>query len=168
MKAPRTLFARGPGPEADVRPTLLGIVTLMFLLLFFLLTTSSGERLGVVDLRLAAAGELATLPHTGLVSDVRVTLRGTDATLEFAVQTTDISASSTAVEQRRVDVPAREGRVDLAALSAAVEQVHAIDPAQTRVTLLPDDAVPVDTLFGVLDVVRGPPGAPLYPRITLR
>jgi hypothetical protein len=167
MKAPRALFSRGPTPEADVRPTLLGIVTLMFLLLFFLLSTSSGERLGVVDLRLASPGDLATLPHAGLVSDVRVSLRGTDVSLVFSVQTTDISASSTATEQRRVEVPGKDGRVDLVTLLAAVEQIHGIDPSQERVTLAPDDAVPVETLFAVMDVLRGAPASPMFPKITL-
>ena len=51
------LFRQREAEEADVRPTLLGVVTLLFLLLFFLLSTSSGQRLGVVDLRLAAPGE---------------------------------------------------------------------------------------------------------------
>jgi len=43
------LFRPNAAEEADVRPTLLGVVTLLFLLLFFLMSTTSGQRLGVVD-----------------------------------------------------------------------------------------------------------------------
>lgn len=153
--------------EADVRPTLLGVVTLMFLLLFFLLTTSSGMRLGVIDLRLGSAADLAPLPHSGLVKDVRVALRGADVTLAFDVATTDIAAASTTVERRTVEVPAKDGRVDLDALLAAVTEVHRIDPSQTRARLDPDDGASVDTLFAVMDVVRGTEQAPLFPKVTL-
>lgn len=154
--------------EADVRPTLLGVVTLMFLLLFFLLTTSSGMRLGVIDLRLGSPADLAPLPHAGLVKDVGVRLRGGTATLTFEVATTDISASSTAVEQRVVEVPARpDGGVDVAALLDAMVRVHAIDPSQEHARLDPDDAASVETIFNVMDTLRGPSQAPLFPKLTL-
>lgn len=154
--------------EADVRPTLLGVVTLMFLLLFFLLTTSSGMRLGVIELRLGSPADLAPLPHTGLVKDLEVRLRGSALTLVFQVATTDISASATSVEERTVEVaPLTDGRPDLAGLLAAVEEVHGIDPSQTHARLDPDDAASVDTLFAVMDVLRGTAEAPMFPKVTL-
>lgn len=166
MKRPGLLRPWVP-TEADVRPTLLGVVTLMFLLLFFLLTTSSGQRLGVIDLRLGSAADLAPLPHSGLVKDVRVTLRGAQVTLSFDIATTDIAAAATSVERRTVEVPPQGGRVDLEALLAAVDEVHRIDPSQTRARLDPDDAASVETLFAVMDVVRGTEEAPRFPKVTL-
>lgn len=163
----RALFASDASSEADIRPTLLGVVTLMFMLLFFLLATSSGQRLGTVALRLGSAADLAPLPHAGLVKDVRVRLSGHDVQLEFDVQTTDIAAASSTVERKSVRVAARDGRVDLAALLAAVEEVHRIDRSQTRAQLIPDDSTGMDVLFSVMDVLRGPPETPIFPRLTL-
>ncbi len=163
----RRLFRDDVYVEADVRPTLLGIVTLMFLLLFFLLSTSSGVRLGVIGLRFAASGDLAALPHAGLVKEVTLRLRGPDAELSFDVATTDIAASATSVERRVVVVPAVDGAVDVPALDAAVRRVWEIDRSQTRARLVPDPATTTDTLFAVMDVLRGGPGAPVFPELTL-
>ena len=152
--------------EADVRPTLLGIVTLLFLLLFFLLSTSTGEKLASIELQ-AATGELAPLPHTGLVKSIALRVSGGAARLDFEVRTTDIAASSTAVEARALVVPALpDGRVDLAGLAAALQQIKDIDPARERLRLEPDDAVSVAELLRVLDVVHGPGGA-LFPKAEL-
>ncbi|MDP2315137.1 MAG: hypothetical protein Q8P41_19715 [Pseudomonadota bacterium] len=150
-----------------MRPTLLGVVTLMFLLLFFLLTTSSGQRLGVLDLRLGSPSDLAPLPHAGLVKDIAVTLRGPALTVTYTVQSTDIAAASTSVEQRVKELPAREGRPDLAALLAALEEVHDVDPSQERARFDPDDATSAETVIAVMDVIHGPQGSPLFPKIAL-
>lgn len=165
----KPLFRRAPGAESDVRPTLLGVVTLMFLLLFFLLATSSGQRLGVVDLRLARAGEAPPLPHAGLVKDVRVDLRPDGARVEFEVATTDIAASADTRELRAIDVASGVGGgPDLAALLAAMQKIHAIDRAQDRVTVRPATEVSTGALLAALDVVRGPADAPLFPRVSLQ
>jgi len=154
--------------EADVRPTLLGVVTLLFLLLFFLMSTTSGQRLGVVDLRLAAPGQAPPLPHSGLVKSVRVALAPTHVAVEFEVATTDISAASTARELRRIEVPARDGVLDLAALTTAIDTVHRIDPSQTQAEILPEAEVATATVLAAVDVVRGPAEAPFFPKVSLR
>jgi len=164
MRFPR----REPAAEADVRPTLLGIVTLLFMLLFFLLSTSSGQRLGVIDLRLARPGEVPPIPHAGLVKDVHVLLGANKARLEFEVQSTDVSAASTAREQRAIDVPAGVEGWDPKALSDAVEQVHDIDRSQDQATVIPDPSTSTDALMAALDAVRGPSDAPRFPRVTLQ
>jgi hypothetical protein len=161
------LFASEGSAEADVRPTLLGVVTLMFLLLFFLLTTSSGQRLGVLDLRLGSAADLAPLPHAGLVKDVAIALHGDTLAIVYAVQSTDIAASATTTEQRTVDLPGHDGRPDLPGLLAALTTVHGIDPSQEHARLAPDDDVPTATLIAVMDVIHGPIAAPLFPKLAL-
>ena len=151
-----------------MRPTLLGIVTLLFLLLFFLLSTSTGQRLGVVDIRAEAAMELASLPHAGLVKEVWVQLDGDTATVSANVATTDIAASSTTLERRAIPVPPRQGGgVDLRALGATLQAIKQIDPSQDRVTLVPGQDTTVDVLFGVMDTARGSGAEPLFPQITL-
>ena len=162
------LFREAATEEADVRPTLLGVVTLLFLLLFFLMSTSSGQRLGVVDLRLAAPGQAPPLPHSGLVKDVRVALGPASAAVEFEVATTDIGAASTARELRRIEVPVTGGHLDVAALAEAVATVHRTDPSQETAEILPEAEVSTATILAVLDVVRGPAASPNFPRVSLR
>lgn len=145
QRALKRLFAV---EEPDVRPTLLGIVTLMFLLLFFLLSTSSGQKLGVLDLRLAAPGEAPPLPHTGLVQAVRVRVVPAGYVVEFEVSSTDIAAVATTRELRTVEA------ADLPALVTALGDVHRIDPAQERATLVPAPDTRAEGLFHTLDVMR--------------
>jgi hypothetical protein len=144
--------------EPDVRPTLLGIVTLMFLLLFFLLSTSSGQRLGIVDLRLAAPGEAPPLPHAGLVQAVRVVQVEPGWRVEFDVSSTDIAAVATTRELRTLDAP------DLPGLAGAPAQVHDVDPSQERATLVPAPDTRAEGIFAALDVVR----AAGFPKVGLR
>ena len=161
------LFSQENQAEADIRPTLLGIVTLLFLLLFFLLATSSGQRLGVMDLRLTSPEALAPLPHTGVLQRVVVHLQGADMLVEFSLQSTDISASSTTQEQHQRTLPARDDKADIAGLQSILQELHEMDPSQQRVEVDPGDAVPVEQLFAVLDAVRGPDASPLFPRLAL-
>lgn len=163
------LFRRQHAPEADVRPTLLGVVTLMFLLLFFLLSTSSGQRLGVLDLRLASPGEAPPLPHAGLVKSVRVHVATDGARIEFEVASTDIAAASTSRELRAIDVPkaAATPGPDPTALATALGTVHAIDASQQRAEVRPAPNVPTDVLLPVIDAVRGPPATPLFPKLSV-
>ncbi len=164
------LFRAEPSAEADIRPTLLGIVTLLFLLLFFLLTTSSGQRLGVIDLRLARPGEAAPVPHAGLLKEVTVYLLDSDGGvhIEYAVQSTDIAAVATTTELRAIDIPAVAGTLDRAALAAAVVRIHAIDGAQERATIEPNDDTQAADLIAVLDIVRGGAGGPMFPNVGVR
>lgn len=147
---------------------MLGVVTLMFLLLFFLMSTSSGQRLGVVDLRLAAPGEAPPLPHSGLVKSVRIAVNPDGAVVEFDVATTDISAAATTTELRRIEVPAKNAALDVAALVAAIEVVHAIDVAQLEAEVHPGPELSTATLLAALDAVRGTAAAPRFPKVSLR
>jgi hypothetical protein len=163
----RGLFSTEASAEADVRPTLLGVVTLMFLLLFFLLTTSSGQRLGVLDLRLGSAVDLAPLPHAGLVKDVQIVLRDNALSITCEVQSTDIAAVSTSVEKRVTELAARDGRPDLAGLLSTLQAIHDSDPSQEHARLDPDDAATTQTIIAVMDVIHGPAVAPLFPKLAL-
>ncbi len=164
----RRLYSAAPAAEADVRPTLLGVVTLLFLLLFFLLGTSSGQKLAVIGLHVGTADGLAPLPHAGLVKSLGVEIASTGAvTVRTVMQTTDISASATSTEQRVQPIPGRNGAVDRPALEAALAAVQKADPTQRKATVLPDDAVPTSALISVMDAVRGPNGT-RFPEVTLQ
>lgn len=163
----RRLFSEAATTEADVRPTLLGVVTLLFLLLFFLLSTSSGQRLGVIDLRLGTAADLAPLPHAGLVQSLEVRVEAGLVSVVAEIQSTDIAAAATSLERREFALPAREGRPDLAGLARIVGDLHGLDPAQTHARLHPDDGVDTATLVALLDVLRGPSDLPHFPDVAL-
>ncbi len=154
----------------DVRPTLLGVVTLSFLLLFFLLATGTGWRWGTVPLAVAghgappAEGVAGALPgHRGPVRDVRVAVQP-DGTLDvrFQARTTDIAAASTTDEARAWTLPPSRGRPDVAALRAAVDRLRGLDPAQDHVVLVPRDAADSEEVMSLLDVLRGPDDAPAF------
>lgn len=161
------LFADRGTTEADVRPTLLGVVTLLFLLLFFLLSTSTGQRLGVIPMRLSSPDALAPLPHSGLLQKVLVRLQGSAIVVEFSLQTTDISASSTSEEKHLRTLPGINGIPDYKSLQTALLELHKLDPSQQRAEVEPSDDVPMEQLLAVLDVVRGGDGAPLFPKLAL-
>lgn len=159
----RRLFTSAPAAEADVRPTLLGVVTLLFLLLFFLLATSSGQRLGTVTLRFGGASDLAPLPHAGLVQELRVAIGPDAIDVTAQVSTTDIAASATSTETRRWSLPP----TDLSQLDAVLVELHDLDPAQERAVVAPGDAVSTEVLLTVLDLVRGSENAPRFPQVAL-
>lgn len=168
MPGTRRLFADDAAAEADIRPGLLGIVTLLFLLLFFLLSTSSGQRLGTLTLRFGTSADLAPLPHVGLLQSLRVSVDAGVLGIDAAVQSTDIAASAVTTEARHVRLPARaDGHPDLAALDRALADLHALDPAQERAVVAPDDAVATDDLLAVLDAVRGEKANPRFPQVAL-
>ncbi len=164
----RRLFHAEAYEEADVRPTLLGVVTLAFLLLFFLLTTSAGARLSTLALVDPESAEGADLPHPGPVSDLRVALLPDGAAeLRFRIQTTDIAAASTSREDRALRVVPRAGTLDAEALGAAVARIHALDPAQTKAALMPDATTDTATLIAAMDALRGTSEAPRFTAVSL-
>lgn len=145
----------------------------MFLLLFFLLSTSSGQRLGVIDLRLAAPGEAPPLPHAGVVKAIRISVATDGARVEFEVASTDIAAAATTRELRAVDVPAAKGNngtitPDYGALAQALTTIKGIDRSQLRAEVLPAPNLPTEILLPVLDLARGPADSPLFPRLSLQ
>ncbi len=157
--------------EADVRPTLLGVVTLLFLLLFFLLGTTSGQKLAVVGLRVGTAEGMAPLPHAGLLRSARIEVAGVDVTVRAEVQTTDIAASATSTELRVVPIPGVSGpggrSLDRVSLERTLAELHAIDGSQRRATVLAADEVNTADLLAVLDAVRGPANS-RFPEVVLQ
>lgn len=163
----KRLFRAAEAEGADVRPTLLGVVTLLFHLLFFLLATSSGVRLASIGLRLGSPSDLAPLPHAGLLQRVRVEVDGPAVVVRADVQSTDIAAAATSVEARRWELPAKDGRPDLGGLVRLLDELHAIDRAQTRAEVAPTDSTSTEVLVGVLDAVRGSGAGARFPQVTL-
>ncbi len=152
----RRMFQQNTEAEADIRPTLLGVVTLLFLLLFFLLGTTSGQKLAVIGLKAGAAEGLKPLPHSGVMKSLRLEIEAGGAVTVYAdLQTTDIAASATTTEARVIRLPQVAGEFDRVGINGALAGLHDLDPTQRRATVMPSDAVTTAELLGVLDLVRG-------------
>jgi biopolymer transport protein ExbD len=143
------------------------VVGLLFLLLPFLLLTTSIQKLTGLDLQLAAsAGELAPLPP-GQVEAVEVHLRDQQLRLRSAVRTRDVTASQGDVTWSELALPAQQGGMDLAGLQDALARLQNLDPDHQRVLVVPDDAVPTSRVVALVDAVRSRGGQPLYPEVVL-
>lgn len=151
----------------DLRPGLLSVVGLLFLLLPFLLLTTSIQKLTGLELQLAGStGELTPLPP-GQVEAVEVHLRDQTLRIRSAQRTRDVTASQGDVTWSERDLPPREGSMDLSGLQEALLRLHALDPEHSRVLVVPGDDVPTARVVALVDAVRTHAGQPLFPDVIL-
>jgi hypothetical protein len=151
----------------DLRPGLLSVVALLFLLLPFLLLTTSIQKLTGIDLQLAGStGELAPLPP-GRVEAVEVRLEGADLLLRSAVRTRDVTAGQGDVTWHEERFPARGDAMDLAGLQQALLRLEALDPERQRALVLPSDDTSSTRVVALVDAIRSHRGQPLYPEVVL-
>ncbi len=159
-----------PGRAAtppDLRPALLSVVALLFLLLPFLLLTTSIQKLTGLDLGLAAsAGELQPLPP-GRVEAVEIHLDSKRLLLRAAVRTLDVTASRGDVTWSEQRLPHLPTGPDLAGLQRALRSLRQLDPERQRALVVPADDVPTARLVALLDAARESAGEPLFPDLVL-
>ena len=151
----------------DVRPALLSIVGLMFLLMPFLLLTTSVQKLVGIELHVPPAA--ATLPPdpAGVVEDLVVNVVGEDLEVSASVRRTDVGADAGDVQVRVVELPRTDEGLDLAGLQTALRQLKAIDPERRKVLLAPDDAVPGAHVVHLMDALRSDASGELFPEVAL-
>lgn len=139
----------------------------MFLLMPFLLLTTSVQKLAGIDLHVPPAA--ATLPPdpVGDVEDVVVDVVGQDLVVSASVRRTDVGASEGDVQQRVVELPRTTDGLDLAGLQDALRQLKRIDPDRKKVLLAPDDAVPGKDVVHLMDALRGDADGELFPEVAL-
>jgi len=160
---------RPPRPRSapDLRPGLLSVVGLLFMLLPFLLLTTSIQKLTGIDLALAGStGELAPLPP-GTVEAVEVHLQGHALRLRSALRTRDVTASQGDVTWSETALPPVQGAMDLTGLQDALLRVQALDPEHHRVLVVPDDDTPTSRVVALVDAVGSHRGLPLFPEVVL-
>ncbi|MFH1470044.1 MAG: hypothetical protein ABIO70_37010 [Pseudomonadota bacterium] len=163
----RRLRSRLPRGGPDLRPGLMAVIGLLFLLLPFLLLTTSLQKLCGLPFGLAASpGDLAVLP-TGRVEAVEVHLQGQDLVLRSAVRTLDVTASQGDVTWSEVTLPPRDGAMDLTGLQRELATVAALDPDHHRVLLVPADDTPTAKVIALVDAVRSQRGRELFPDVVL-
>jgi hypothetical protein len=163
----RRLRPRRSSSAPDLRPGLLSVVGLLFLLLPFLLLTTSIQKLTGLDLRLAASeGELPPLPP-GQVEAIEVHLQEHTIRLRSALRTRDVTASQGDVTWSEEHLPPRGGSMDLGGLQAGLHRLRQLDSEHERVLVVPGDEVPTRRVVALVDAVRSRGGEPLFPDVVL-
>lgn len=139
----------------------------MFLLMPFLLLTTSVQKLVGLDLHVPPAA--ATLPPdpAGIVEDLVVDVLGEDLRVSASVRRTDVGADAGDVQQRVVELPGTEDGLDLAGLQLALRQLKSVDPDRDAVLLAPDDGVPGGDVVHLMDALRSDAHGELFPEVAL-
>ncbi len=138
----------------------------MFLLLPFLLLTTSVQKLVGLDLRIPSSGDLPPeLP--GAVEDLTVRATGKELTVQASVRKSDVGANIGETEARVVEVAADGEALDLAGLQAALRTFKRLDPERTRLLLVPADEVPGRDVVLLMDAVRADGQGELFPEVAL-
>ncbi|MCP4810668.1 MAG: hypothetical protein GY913_18365 [Proteobacteria bacterium] len=150
-----------------MRPALLSVVALMFLLLPFLLLTTSVQKLVGLDLHVPPAASEIPPDPPGTVEDLRVRVQGKSIVVSAKVRKTDVGASAGDVEERIVEVPATAEGLDLAGLQGALRVFKRLDPERAKVLLEPDDAVPGKDVVFLMDAVRADADGELFGEVAL-
>ena len=152
---------------ADPRPALLSIIGLLFLLLPFLLFTTSPQQLAALGIRLPSPGDSAPATHMGAVQDLTVTATDTGVVISASIQRQDVRAAVGDVEQWSRDLAPIEGEIDLSGLQRLLRQIKSQDPARETITVAPSDSISTGALVDLMDAVRGDMEGPLFSKVAL-
>ncbi len=167
MSQLRRLRPPRPRSTPDLRPGLLSVVGLLFMLLPFLLLTTSIQKLTGLDLALAASpGELAPLPP-GQLEAVEVHLHGQRLVLRSALRTRDVTASQGDVTWSEAELPPVAGAMDLEGLQDALQRLRSLDPDHSRALVVPADDIPTSRVVALVDAVGSQGGVALFPDVVL-
>ncbi|MDP7111439.1 MAG: hypothetical protein QGH45_05725 [Myxococcota bacterium] len=161
----RRLRASLPAARPDLRPALLSIVALMFLLLPFVLMTTSSDKLA--GLGLALSGEGAATPNPGVVERVEVILDGDEIVLRTSIRATDVTADAGDAIVAETRLAPLDGLPDLQALQGRLRDLRRLDPHQRRASVLPTDDTPTARVVALVDAVRGDADGALFDQVIL-
>ncbi len=149
--------------ELNIVPFLDVVVNLM---LFLLATSVATISIAQADAELPALCHGAGCRHTEPGLDLSVTLVRDGVVVagrggRLAPGCADTTRGSAPTVGRR------DGRYDLDALRACAERLHAAHPSESSVIVSVDPTVPYEAIIGAMDALRGPPEAPLFPRVRI-
>lgn len=148
-------------PAPDLRPALLGVISLMVLLVPLLLESAAAGRWAGLALAVPAAAGLPPEPAGPVARLAVYALPAGGFRVEAAVRSTDVRAASAAAEARA------EPAADLRALQAVLVRTKALDPARDRIVLHPHPDMATADVVAWMDAVRVGPSGPLFPEIVL-
>jgi hypothetical protein len=145
---------------------MLAIIALLFLLLPFLLLTTSIQRLAGLELGLAAAGEIAPTA-VGAIEAVDLFVQGDAVVVRAAIRTTDVTANEGDTRALEIRIEPLNDSLDLAALQAALRRFKALDPDQERAVVHPEGDTETARIVALLDATRHDSSGPLFSDIVL-
>ncbi len=139
----------------------------MFLLLPFLLLTTSANKLVGLELTLPAEGGAIPPPARGVLEDLTVQIAGSDLKIQAALRRMDVRSQLGETERREIVLPTASGAMDLAGLQSALRDLKGLDPDRERVMVAPADGVPARRVVLVMDAVRADTRGALFPEVVL-
>jgi hypothetical protein len=157
--------------EPDLRPGLLSLVCLLFILLPCLLLTTSLQRLTALGVGLASgrsSGSGAVVPaRPGVIEDLEVRVEGQEILVRARLRTLDVRVGEGAGTVNETRVPPGVHGPDLATLQATLVELHRLDPDRRTARLVPGPETTTDTLMAVMDVLRLGPSGRLFDQVEL-
>lgn len=139
----------------------------MFLLLPFLLLTTSTQRLVGLTLSLPELGGLLPPEPPGRVEGVEIEARPEGLRVLAQVRRADVITSAGDTQTFAVTLPSQGGEADLAGLQAQLRALKALDGTRRKLTLRPSDALPGQTVVALMDAARADAQGELFPELSL-
>ena len=156
----RRLFTP-PVSNADSRPAMMAVVSLMMLLLPMLLMATSAQKLTGLPLSVPGPSEQRPPEPIGPVERLRVQRVSEGYLLSASVRRTDVITSAGDTEVKEILLQ------DLPSLQAKLADFKALDPDRERITLSPGADTPTEEVVRWMDAVRNGPDGTLFPRVIL-
>ncbi len=144
---------------------MLAVASLLFLLLPFLLLTTSAQKLVGLDMKLAATGQLEAMG--GDVEELVVQLAPTALHVIASLSKTDVRATADEREQHETKLADDENGLDLRGLQEVLRSIKRLSPDRARIRIVPADDVTVQRVVYVMDAVRSDATGPLFPEVAL-
>ncbi|MEE2751423.1 MAG: hypothetical protein VX519_08325 [Myxococcota bacterium] len=138
----------------------------MFLLLPFLLLTTSAQKLVGLHMQVQASAGGVT-PQTGEVEHIAVVMTPTALSIRARLKRTDVRASAEELEEREIPIPATDDGLNLLGLQEKLRSLKALSPLQQKIALQPQDDVLAHQLVVVMDAVRSDNQGDLFPQVVL-
>jgi len=151
----------------DTRPSMLAVIALLFLLLPFLLLTTSIQRLAGLELGLAKSGELGPTA-AGTVESVDVYIDGDTLIVRAAVRTTDVTANEGDTRLLETQLEPTADGIDLAGLQTTLRRFKGLDEEQERAVLHPTPDTDTARIVALLDATRSDANGPLFREVVLQ
>jgi Flp pilus assembly protein CpaB len=143
---------------------MLAIASLLFLLLPFLLLTTSAQKLVGLHLQAKTTGSQVST-QTGEMEQVSVVMTPTTLKILARIEHTDVRASG--FEEQEFPVAFGDSGADLQALQDRLRSLKTLSPLHNRISLQPSDDVPTQQLVMVMDAIRHDSQGELFPEVLL-
>ena len=142
------------------------MASLLFLLLPFLLLTTSPQKLVGLHMQAQKTGVGVALT-TGEVEHISVLMSPNDLSILARLKRTDVRASAEELEERKIAVPSADSGLNLAGLQERLRGLKALSPLQEKIHLQPQDDVLTQQLVVVMDALRKDAQGVLFPQVVL-